>query len=129
MPTSIGLYIQLQSAACTATRRRNFWQKGTFRSPYCVLKVHGCGFIPAHAQKCQVELLARWNSWLTTPVCNYLEMWKAQIVTPGYGHTHLYGHTTAAKRNVSIATRTGSKYPDLVHCVNPAWLVRMLPHL
>ena len=54
----IGLYIQLQSAACTASRRRNFWQKGTFRSPYCVPKVpRGVASYP------RMRRSVRWNYW------------------------------------------------------------------
>ena len=54
----IGLYIQLQPAACTASRRRNFWQKGTFRSPYCVPKVpRGVASYP------RMRRSVRWNYW------------------------------------------------------------------
>ena len=54
----LGLYIQLQSAACTASRRRNFWQKGTFRSPYCVPKVpRGVASYP------RMRRSVRWNYW------------------------------------------------------------------
>ena len=34
----------------------------------------------AHAQKCQVELLARWNTWLTTPALYVLALVRYPVI-------------------------------------------------